>query len=415
LEGQLSAFMAAKSSAWAVLLVSLLYPTDGFSVNLNLVQNQSRHPRTSSCDIDDIGNHRITLRHSHARNGISSLLLLRNKSTSLFDDDDDSKELATTSPPPIKSIIQDIQLNPTKAIYFSSFMTVCGATLGPFLDSYHSLFGVLTYNTPLIYPIIGRSADDAAALLTCVTTYWVPPLFGLAGFLIGWLYILLDAILEVKVDDASRLRSPLYPSIPKVLIGVSYFTFQYWLSGVLFANNFDRTFILVLMSVLAAVGYYGLDRTQSGLVVSAATAIGGPLIEIGLISFLPVSWAYHYNDVGETGYFPLWIIPVYFLGGPANGNLARAFWNALGKDANVESERRVSTLPTRSTCLECQGTRAVPCPNCDDGTYFTYGQRVICKTCRGKGRVICRKCFSEYGDDPNDIEKIRRIMDQIPD
>ena len=54
-------------------------------------------------------------------------------------------------------------------------MTLCGATLGPFLDSYHSLFGVLTYNTPLMYPIIATSADDAALpLLACVTTYWVP-------------------------------------------------------------------------------------------------------------------------------------------------------------------------------------------------------------------------------------------------
>lgn len=402
--------MALKPWAWAVLLVSLLYPTDGFSVNVNLLQTQLR---TRSGAIVDNGYHRSTHRHSHASNGINSPL--RNKLTSLhLSNDDDSNELATTRPSPIQSIVLDIQLNPTKAIYFSVLMTVCGATLGPFLDSYHSLFGVLTYNTPLIYPIIGRSAD-AGALLTCVTTYWVPPLFGLAGFLIGWFYILLDAIFEVKVDDASRLRSQLYPSIPKVLIGVSYFTFQYWLSGVLFANDFDRAFILILMSALAAVGFYGLDRTLSGLVVSTATAIGGPLIEIGLISFLPESWAYHYNDSGETGYFPLWIIPVYFLGGPANGNLARAIWNALGKDAIDENERRVSTLLTRSSCPECRGTRAVPCPNCDDGTYFTYGQRVICKACRGKGRVICRNCFSEYGGDPNDIENIRRIMDKIPD
>lgn len=61
-------------------------------------------------------------------------------------------------------------------------------------------------------------------------------------------------------------------------------------------------------------------------------------------------------------------------------------------------------------------TSVVQCPNCDgQGAYYTYGERVTCKACRGKGRVICRSCFSEYGDDPSDIENIRRIMDQMPD
>lgn len=142
---------------------------------------------------------------------------------------------------------------------------------------------------------------------------------------------------------------------------------------------------------------------------------GRPLIEVGLISSLTGSWAYHYNDAGETGFFPLWIIPVYFLGGPANGNLARAFWNALGDESLAKDQELIPPLPKRVPCDVCNGTRAVKCPNCDDGTYVTYGERVVCKACRGKGRVICRSCFSEYGDDPNDIENIRRIMDQIPD
>jgi len=98
---------------------------------------------------------------------------------------------------------------------------------------------------------------------------------------------------------------------------------------------------------------------------------------------------------------------------PANGNLARAFWNALSEDKSLAKKaERSDTIP----CSECNGTRAVPCPNCDGvGTYITYGEQVICKACRGKGRVICRTCFSEYGDDPNDIENIRRIMDRMPD
>ena len=209
---------------------------------------------------------------------------------------------------PIQTLTNTITSDPQRTIYFSFLMTLCGAVLGPFLDSYHSLFGVLTYETPLVFPVIGTD------LLTCVTTYWVPPLFGLAGFIIGWLYICLDAILIEKEEDTAITQ--LHPSIPKVLVGISYFTFQYWLSGILFAHGVDRTSILVLMSTLAGGGFVLLDGTTSGFITSAATAIGGPLIEVGLISYLSGSWSYHYNDLGETGlFFPLWIIPVYFLGG----------------------------------------------------------------------------------------------------
>jgi hypothetical protein len=309
---------------------------------------------------------------------------------------------------PVQTLISTVTLNPERSVYFSLLMTLCGASLGPFLDSYHSLFGVLTYDTPFVFPLLGTSSVSGPALLTCVTTYWVPPLFGLAGFLIGWLYILLDA-----VTVSERINNQLHPTVPKALIGISYFTFQYWLSGILYAHGVDRSVILALMSALAAGGFILLDGTLSGLITSAATALGGPLIEVGLISSLPEPWGYHYNDSGETGYFPLWIIPVYFLGGPANGNLARSFWNTLGgKEGNevTSPERTYKIIP----CVECNTTRLVPCPNCHLGTYVTYNQRVVCKACRGKGRVICRRCFSEYGDvDPNDIYSIRVLVDEL--
>ncbi len=325
---------------------------------------------------------------------------LSHRSVRFLSEHDDVDSLNS---PPLERIVTKITSDPKRSINFSLLMTLCGALLGPFLDSYHSLFGVLTYNTPLVFPILG-SIGTGPDLLTCVTSLWVPPLFGLAGFLIGWLYIMCDIV----TSDATQTQ--LHPSVPKVLLGVSYFTFQYWLSGILFSHGIDRSSILATMTVLAAGGFYLLDGTLSGLFTSSATAIGGPLIEVGLISSLPDSWAYHYNDAGETGFFPLWIIPVYFLGGPANGNLARGIWDALSNQAGyVQNE--IKQVP----CSSCNGTRAVKCPNCDDGTYVTYGERVVCKACRGKGRVICRECFSQYDDDPSDIENIRRIMDQIPD
>ena len=342
--------------------------------------------------------------------GFSTTTLHRCKShpSVRFLSDRDKVDSLNSNSPPLDLIVTKIAGDPKRSINFSLLMTLCGALLGPFLDSYHSLFGVLTYNTPLVFPI-WSSTGTGPDLLTCVTSLWVPPLFGLAGFLIGWLYILLDTV----TSDASK--SQLHPTMPKVLLGISYFTFQYWLSGILFAHGMDRSSILTIMSVLAAGGFYILDGTISGFITSAATAVGGPLIEVGLISSLPDSCAYHYNDPGETGFFPLWIIPVYFLGGPANGNLARGFWDALCENSGDIKTFGMQVEIKQVPCLSCNGTRAVTCPNCDDGTYVTYGERVVCKACRGKGRVICRECFSKYDDDPSDIENIRRIMDQIPD
>jgi len=348
------------------------------------------------------------------RGGLVRKCKLLHHSVRLFSserDHVDSENAANlfASPLPLERIVAQVSGDPKKTMTFSLLMALCGALLGPFLDSYHSLFGVLTYNTPLVFPILG-SLGKGPDFLTCVTSLWVPPLFGLAGFLIGWLYILLDTVTQ----DATQ--SQLHPTIPKVLVGISYFTFQYWLSGILFAHGMDRSSIFAIMSLLAAGGFLILDGTVSGFITSTATALGGPLIEVGLISSLPDSWAYHYSDAGETGFFPLWIIPVYFLGGPANGNLARGFWDALSeKSGDVTTFGMLLENKDQVPCSQCNGTRAFPCPNCDDGTYVTYGERVMCKACRGKGRVICRECFSRYGDDPSDIENIRRIMDQIPD
>lgn len=407
-----------------MLLLISHHATNGFSASNQRATSSTSAPRAVARFLGDVvcctcqssratisyatslkpcDNLRLTYSSSNKRN-TSALCSTNNNNNNNHGSD------INTTPSPTQTLIDTIASNPTRSISFSILMTLCGAALGPFLDSYHSLYGVLTYDTPLVFPL--------GSYLTCVTTYWVPPLFGVAAFLIGWLYIGLDVVLE----DSDQIQ----PSVSKVLIGISYFTFQYWLSGILFAHGVDRASILVLMSALAAGGFLALDGTLSGFITSAATAIGGPLIEVGLISTLPGSWAYHYNDAGETGFFPLWIVPVYFLGGPANGNLARSFWNALGKDDSAVSESSTmgvvvgdaELLPSIRTgiqCSVCQGTRAVPCPNCDDGTYRTYGQQVVCKGCRGKGRVICRSCFSEYGDDPNDIQGIRRLMDQMPD
>ena len=268
----------------------------------------------------------------------------------------------------------------SKSLPFSAIMTLCGAALGPFLDSYHSLFGVLSYERPLTAHLWGSGSAATPDLPALVTAWWVPELFGLAGFIIGWLYIVLDEALDTPPDKKD-------PSWPLILVGISFFTLQYWLSGVMFANHIDRTTILNVMSVLAAVGFAALDLTEAGFWTSLATAVGGPAIECVLITVLVGHGGYHYNDLGETGYFPLWILPVYFLGGPAVGNLARGFWQVLAGDQDIEIANAgnddaadaadASSKSDGPRCNVCNDSRAVGCPNCDaQGYYITYGRKV---------------------------------------
>lgn len=290
-------------------------------------------------------------------------------------------------------------------------MTFCGAILGPFLDSYHSAFGVLQYDQPITAALWGSTEHPAL-----ITAWWVPVLFGVAGWLIGWLYVVFDAVLKTPSETQS-------PSPPKILVGIAVFTFQYWLSGVFVATGIlDRTSILNAMSLYATIGFVGLDGSMAGFLTSAATALGGPLIEVGLLSLSRsgvMPGGYHYTDLGETGFFPLWIAPVYFLGGPAVGNLARGFWNALSprseKAALVGADDKKVDIEPR--CKVCSDTRCVPCPNCDGvGQYVAMGERLVqCTSCQGRGFVICRACFSAYDDDPNDIEAIRELMARMPD
>lgn len=184
--------------------------------------------------------------------------------------------------------------DPARSVSFSVIMALCGAILGPFLDAYHSAFGVLQYEEPITATLWGTTEQPAL-----ITAWWVPELFGLAGFIIGWLYILLD----------SRTVERPRPSPPLILVGISVFTFQYWLSGIMFSAGMDRSVILGVMSAIASVGFFTFDGTATGLITSLATAFGGPLIEVGLLSTLHGRGGYQYLDGGETGFFPLWIVP----------------------------------------------------------------------------------------------------------
>lgn len=328
--------------------------------------------------------------------------------TSLAENPSDDEE-ASGSAVGVSRLREVITEDPKRSALFSVLMSMSGALLGPFLDAYHSAFGVLQYDTPIRWILWG--SEEYPAL---TTAWWVPELFGLAGFLIGWLYVLLDVVFETSQERQS-------PTAPKILVGISFFALQYWLSGILFQSNaVDRTGLLNLMSAIAATGFLLLDGSEAGLLTSLATCIGGPLIEVGLITattegILSGGGGYHYADLGETGFFPLWIVPVYFLGGPANGNLARGFWNALSvpRPDSVEAKQSDKLGP----CPVCQGTRRTVCPNCDGvGTYTAMGGRTVrCTSCSARGFTMCRYCFDRYDEDPYDIDSIREVMNRMPD
>ena len=372
-----------------LLLGCIPLPCDCFLISS---PNLSRQRRFLSTSVALIAPRRIRRHYNPSRN---RLHLIGN------DDASDENDRSSGS----NSLVAEVLKDPERNLSFSALMVTCGAALGPFLDSYHSAFGVLQYDNPIYFQLWGSELKPAL-----ITSWWVPELFGLAGFIIGWLYIVLDKLLQKEKRDLTP---------PLILLGISLFTCQYWLSGVLFAMGMSRSSILGIMSIFSAVAFYALDGTWSGFITSTATALGGPLIEVGLLTFLR-NGGYHYTDSGELGFFPLWIVPVYFLGGPAVGNLARGFWVLLSVDNAASASEKVATGITSAKippgCQVCNDSRCVGCPNCDaEGYYMAYERKVKCNACKGRGLVICRSCFSYYGDDPSDVERIREIMSQIPD
>lgn len=121
------------------------------------------------------------------------------------------------------------------------------------------------------------------------------------------------------------------PSWAAVLICISLFVVQYWLSGELdqrlhpagaeaavVSEPLNLT-IDATLAVFAALHFYAFDRTPQGLFMSALTAICGPLIEITLINQFQLYQYTHPHFLGV----PSWIPEVYWCGGPAVGLLGR--------------------------------------------------------------------------------------------
>ena len=133
------------------------------------------------------------------------------------------------------------------------------------------------------------------------------------------LTVLLDDFFQTPTD---KLR----PAPQEVLKAISLFSFQYYMSGLLSGIYLlDPLQINLVVLGLATLCYLRFDRTWAGLAVGAATAVGGPIIELVLTSFTDL---YHYTSPDFYS-VPSWIPWVYLCGGPAVCNLARAQWQAL--------------------------------------------------------------------------------------
>jgi hypothetical protein len=191
-------------------------------------------------------------------------------------------------------------------------LAVSGALLGPNLDNYHSAFGVLQYAHPL------QLAVNDHVLVT--TDWWVPPLFSVAAVGIGALYVIFDELLNTPA--AARK-----PSWPAVLTCISLFSAQYYISGALHAAGVATPELALALALPMALGFAVFDGTLAGAVVSLLTAVLGPAIELALIN---IGHLYTYTGADFYG-VDSWIPLVYFLGGPAVGNLSRAYFAALSE------------------------------------------------------------------------------------
>jgi len=198
----------------------------------------------------------------------------------------------------------------------ATYSFIAGAALGPICDYQHSSHDVLHYTDPTI----------TAPIETC---WWVPLLFGVAGFLLGSGHPVLDRFMSTESRILGLRQQPVTgyaPSWSQVFLCIALFYTQYWVSGVIDASDMSAGVLPdVVLAVTALSLWYSFDRTAQGLIWAVLTALGGPLLEVLLINGLHL---YEYSHPDVYG-IPSWICWVYFAGAPANGLLGRKIFNSL--------------------------------------------------------------------------------------
>uniref|UniRef100_A0A7S1UIV9 Uncharacterized protein n=1 Tax=Phaeomonas parva TaxID=124430 RepID=A0A7S1UIV9_9STRA len=148
---------------------------------------------------------------------------------------------------------------------------------------------------------------------------WVPGLFAVAGLLISLLYATFDA--RVPSDEAKIMRNI---GAMRVRVGIFMFALQYAASGALQMAGVLGVKASLILWIWALSFWAIFDGTKAGMLTSAITALGGPALEYFLINKLGL---YTYLLADWKGMCS-WIPAVYFMGGPAVGNLYR-FWASM--------------------------------------------------------------------------------------
>lgn len=196
---------------------------------------------------------------------------------------------------------------PNRPAHASTILTVAAssAILGPLLDNYYSQLHVLSYKNPIkLHLLFGRIP------INVTTAPFTPPLFILAGCIIAIGVLWINDEYVPKAEEVS---------VPRALASIASFSAIYYLSACLPCTALAVATgpILVFFSALQ---WYVLDGYAGGLIMGLLTAIAGPAIEMALIN---LGHLYSYSQP-EFGGIPLFVIPVYFAGGSAVGNLALA-------------------------------------------------------------------------------------------
>ena len=230
---------------------------------------------------------------------------------------------------PLRAGPQATDKRETPTAQWLASLALAGAALGPVCDNFHSAAGVLGYTKYQI--ALGPAPDWWGGGHLFQTAYWVPPLFALAALIIGGI----DAVVSSQRPPPANLAAP---SGRRVAGAVAAFVALYAFSALLATGLAPPTEALVLWP-LAVLLWKACDPTLASFVAGAATAVGGPAIEVALLGggglfAEPFGHLYAYGRPDVLG-VESWILPVYFAGGPAVALVSRWLRRGAGGGAGT--------------------------------------------------------------------------------
>ncbi len=181
---------------------------------------------------------------------------------------------------------------------------VFGATVGSFLDAFHTHGGATSYPHPVFFAM----------------AWWTPPLFGAAYALLALTYR----------QNEPRPRVAIRPA--RAALGFVVFAALYFASGFLPPVNGVK---LAVLLVGAGLLFAFVDRSRAALVTGVVSAFLGPAFEVALVR----AGVFMHLQPDFLG-IPMWLPALYLASGPGVGGLASLLLggrtNALAAPAQPE-------------------------------------------------------------------------------